>query len=100
MNKDELLNRTLEELGKRYPQGLYEFLFKHRLDLYRQLTELEDRIDQTYLNPNASIDQLKGALSEYWKLHMKAIREFKQVEQLDLNLIQARQEMSEERIRA
>ena len=98
MNKDELLNRTLEELGKRYPQGLYEFLFKHRPDLYRQLVGLEDKIDQTYLN--ASIDQLKAVLREYWVFHMRAIREFRQVGQLGLNLPQAREEMTEERIRA
>jgi len=101
MNKDELLNRTLEELGKRYPQGLYEFLFKHRPDLYRQLVGLEDKIDQTYLNANASIYQFKAVLREYWTFHMIAIKEFKQVGQLEMNvLINARQEMEEERIRA
>jgi hypothetical protein len=100
MNKDELLNRTLEELGKRYPQGLYEYLYKHRPDLYRQLVDLEDKIDQAYLNPNASIDQLKAVLREYWAFHMTTIREFKQKGQLGLNLPQARKEMIDERIRA
>jgi len=100
MTKEELLNRALEDLGKRYPQGLYEYLYKYRPGLYKQLIDLEGRIDQTYLNPNASIDQLKAVLREYWKFHMTAIREFKQRGQLDLNLLKAREEMVEERIRA
>ncbi len=59
MTKDEILTRLMDDLNKRYPVGLYEYLFKHCPDLYKQLLDLEDRIDQTYLDPNASIDQLK-----------------------------------------
>src|SRR3990172_569063 len=101
MTKEEMLSRTLEDLNKRYPIGLYEYLYKHRPDLYKRLLDLEDRIDQTYLNPNASIDQLKAVLREYWKFHMTGIKEFKQVGQLEMNvLIKARKEMLDERIRA
>ena len=92
---------TLGLLGEKYPVGLYEFLYKHKPDLYWQLVDLEDRIDQAYLNPSASTDQLKAVLREYWTFHMTAIREFKQAEQLDLNLlIKAREEMAEKRIKA
>ena len=100
MTKEELINRTQEDLDKRYPIGLYEYLFKYRPDLDRQLIELWDRIDQAYLNPNVSIDQFKVVLREYWTFHMAAIKEFKQVWKLDLNLSQIREEMTEERIRA
>ena len=99
MTKEEILPRLLKDLGKRYPIGLYEFLFKQRPDLYKQLIELENRIDLTYLDPSASIDQLKAVLREYWTFHMMAIREFKQIERLDLNLSGAREEMTEERER-
>ncbi|MGE5445493.1 MAG: hypothetical protein ACM3SR_12980 [Ignavibacteriales bacterium] len=100
MTKEELLKRALEDLGKRYPTGLYEYLYRHCPDLYKQLLDLEDKIGQTCLNPNASIDQLKAVLREYWTFHMTAIREFKQTGQLGLNLFQVRREMTEERIRA
>jgi hypothetical protein len=100
MTKEELLNRALGDLGKRYPIGLYEYLYKHRPDLYRSLIELENSIDQIYPDSNASIDQLKAVLRDYWTFHMTAIREFKQLGQLDLDLSQVRQEMADERIRA
>jgi len=99
-DKEYILQETLRLLGEKYPIGLYEYLYKYRPDLYIQLVNLENGIDQTYLNPNASIDQLKAVLREYWTFHMRAIKEFKQRGQLGLNLPQARQEMIEERIRA
>jgi hypothetical protein len=66
------------------------------------LTKLEDKIDHTYINPNASIDQLKVFLRDYWTFHMEDKREFKQAEQLnlDLHLAETRKAMTEERIRA
>lgn len=98
--KERIIKEVLRLLGEKYPSGLYEYLFKHCPDLYKQLLDLEDRIDQTYLNPNASIDLLKMVLREYWTLHMAVIREFKQTGQSGLDLSQAKQEMTEERIRA
>jgi hypothetical protein len=99
--KEHILNEVLRLLSEKYPIGLYEYLYKYRPDLYRQLVDLEDRIDQAYLNPNASIDQLKAVLREYWAFHMTGIKEFKQVGQLEMNvLIKARKEMLDERIRA
>lgn len=99
MTKEQLLTRTLEDLRKQYQVGLYEYLFKCRSDLYHQLIALENRIDRICLDPNADIEQLKAVLRDYWKLRMTAIKEFKNVEQLALNLPSARQEMQEERIR-
>ena len=99
-DKEHILNEVLRLLSEKYPVGLYEFLYKHKPDLYWQLVDLEDRIDQAYLNPSASTDQLKAVLREYWTFHMTAIKEFKQIGELSLNLSQARQEMVEERIRA
>lgn len=98
--KERIIKEVLRLLREKYPIGLYEYLYKHRPDLYRQLISLEDRIDKAYLDPNASIDQLKAVLRDYWTLHMTAIREFRQIGQLGLNLSRAREEMSEERIRA
>jgi hypothetical protein len=100
MTKEALLNRTLEDLGKQYPVGLYEYIFKCRCDLYGQLVDLENRVDRIYLDPNADIDQLKAVLRDYWKLHITAIKEFTNIGQLAFNLSVARQEMQEERIRA
>ena len=95
-----ILKEVLRLLGEKYPTGLYEYLYKLRPDLYRQLIDLEDRIDKAYLDPNASIDQLKAVLRNYWKFHMTAIREFRQAPKLGMNLTEAREEMSEQRVRA
>lgn len=96
--KEELVKKTLEDLGKIYPQGLYEHLYKQRRETYEELLRLEERIDKSFLS--GSIEDLKAALRDYWKLHVEAIKEFKNVAQLDFNLSMARKEMNEERIKA
>jgi hypothetical protein len=96
--KEELLKRTLEDLAKIYPQGLYEYLYKQRRELYGELLDLEERIDRCVLSE--SIEDLKAALRDYWKLHTTAIREFKNIDQLSFDLPKAREEMTEERIKA
>jgi len=98
--KDRIQQEVLRLLKEKYPQGLYEFLYKHRLDLFRQLIDLENRIDQTFLSDKTRIEEFKAVLREYWKLHMTAIKAFKSIDRLALNLSMVRQEMSEERIRA
>ena len=97
-DKELILKEVLRLLNEKYPIGLYEYLFKHRSSLYMQLIDLEERIDQAFLYE--TVDDLKAVLREYWTFHMRAIKEFKQKGQLDLNLLQAKQEMAEERIRA
>ena len=96
--KKHILNEVLRLLSEKYPIGLYEYLFKHRSSLYMQLIDLEERIDQAFLYE--TVGDLKAVLREYWTFHMTAIKEFKQIGELSLNLSQARQEMVEERIRA
>ena len=96
--KDRILKEVLRLLNEKYPIGLYEYLFKYRPDLYKQLLDLEDRIDQAYINPNASIDQLKAVLREYWTFHIKAIQLFNTDNSFENNLVEARKEMLEERV--
>lgn len=97
--KERIIKEVLRLLGEKYPDGLYEYLYKHCPDLYGQLIELEDRIDQTYLDPHISVEQLKTVLRDYWMFHVTVMKEFKQVKQVDLNLSQVRGEMFEERSR-
>jgi hypothetical protein len=98
MNKDELLRKTLEDLGRYYPTGLYEFLFKHKYDLYERLQEVECQIDQAYLT--GTVDDLKLALREYWNLHRIAIKEFNNTTALNIDIEEIRKEISENRIYA
>ena len=97
-DKELILKEVLRLLNEKYPIGLYEYLFKHRSSLYMQLIDLEERIDQAFLYE--TVDDLKAVLREYWTFHMTAIKEFKQIGQLGLNLQKAKQEMAEEKIRA
>lgn len=96
--REELLKRTLEDLGKIYPPGLYEYLYKQRREAYEELLHLEERIDGSFLS--GSIEVLKAALRDYWQFHTTAIKEFKNIDQLSFDLPKARQEMIEERIKA
>lgn len=98
MDKEALIKRTLEDLGKHYPIGLYEYLFKHRHEVYSKLTRLEKAIDQAFLT--GMVEDLKAILRDYWRLHMEAIKQFKAGGQLTLNIRETREEMEEERVRA
>lgn len=98
MNKDELLRKTIEDLGKCYPKGLYEYLFKFRSDSFRELQQIEDAIDKAYLY--GSVKNCKAALREYWVFHVKTIQIYKNRSNVDSNLTKARKEMLQERMRA
>jgi hypothetical protein len=97
-DKAFILRETLSVLSRKYPIGLYEYLFKHKEKLYRQLLDLEEEIDSVFLS--GTIHELKSVLREYWIFHINVIKEFQKVEQLDLNLAEVRKKMAEERIRA
>jgi len=97
-DKELILKEVLRLLNEKYSIGLYEYLFKHRSSLYMQLIDLEERIEQAFLYE--TIGDLKAVLREYWTFHITAIKEFKQIGELSLNLSQTRQEMVEERVRA
>jgi len=87
---------TLYELGKRYPSGLYEFLFKYRSDFYQQLLGIEGKIDKAILS--GTVDELKLVLREYWTLHMRAIHIFKNNEIKDFNREEVRREILDGRV--
>lgn len=98
MDKEELLKRTLEDLGKIYIDGLYEYLYECHREVYNEIIRLEEEIDQAFLS--RTVGELKAVLRAYWKLHIQAIKEFKSSDQLDFNPLKARKEIAEERIRA
>jgi hypothetical protein len=68
MTREELLKRTLEELGKRYPPGMYAYLHHHHPEAYQELLNLESTISQTYLT--GTIGKLKEVLRLYWRFHI------------------------------
>lgn len=96
--KEEALKEILRLLSDRYPMGLYEYLFRHRGELYKQLLKLEERLDKALLS--GTVEETKAALRDYWVLHMKAIKEFKQATKSELDLSQAREQMKQERLKA
>lgn len=97
MTKDELLQKTLEDLNTQYPIGLYEFLFKNRTELYKQLQSTENNIDTAYLT--GTVSELKSSLRTYWAIHMKAIEIFKNSGQSGIDFTKVREEIEEERSR-
>jgi len=74
-SKDQLTSEILELLDERYPAGLYEFMYKQRPKLYKELLMAEEQIDQVFIN-DESIESLKYALKQYWIIHIKGIDEF------------------------
>lgn len=80
--KDKLLNLTLDGLDEKYPSGLYDWLYKNKVEVYRQIFELEDRINDNF-NTNGTVKELKAILRDYWIEHMKAISYFKECGQTD-----------------
>jgi hypothetical protein len=94
--KESILKEVLRLLGEKYPIGLYEYLFKNQREGYKELLRLEDRIDMAYLI--GTVEELKAVLREYWRFHIKVIKEFEKADKF--NLSAARVEMTEERIRA
>ncbi len=94
--KERILREVLRLLGEKYPNGLYEYLYKHRRELYNQLIHLEGSIDMAFLT--GTIGELKAVLRDYWRLHIQMIKEYDKVDQRDLPM--ARQKMAEERIKA
>ncbi|SRR5579884_214987 len=98
MEKENLLKRTLEDLARIYPIGLYEYLFKYNVDTYNHLLYMESRIDRAFLS--GTIAELKVILREYWKIHILAMKEFEKIDQSRLDIPKVRKEMDEERTRA
>src|ERR1700757_2478813 len=97
MEKENLLKRTLEDLARIYPTGLYEYLFKYNMDTYSQLLYIESRIDQAFLSGTTA--ELKAILREYWKIHILAIKEFEKIDHSSLDIPKVRKDMEDERIR-
>jgi len=96
-NKKEKENRidgTLKLLAERYPIGLYEYLFKYQPDLYRRIRDLEDEVDNAFLY--RTTEDLKQILREYWVLHMEAIGEFENQDDLDLKINEVKEQIQQE----
>ena len=63
-------------------------------DMYKKLRELEDEISNDYLSK--STEDLKEFLREYWTLHVEAIEEFENQDDLDLKVNEVKEQIREE----
>jgi len=77
LTKEKLLQRALEEIDKIYVSGLYEYFLSSREDLYKQLMDLEDQVDKTYLDSTVTVEELRATLREYWTFYKEAVRTYK-----------------------
>jgi len=93
-DKEAILEEILNLLAKRYPTGLYEFMYEYHPDMYRRMRELEDEVDNAFLD--GTTEELKKVLREYWTLHMEAIRKFKNLDELDFSVNEVKQQIQEE----
>ncbi len=73
--KEKLLSIAFELLGEKYPQGLYEWLYKYRPEIQRAISGLEDKMNDNFMT-GGSVKDLKALLRAYWVVHMKAIKDF------------------------
>jgi len=93
-NKDELFDKIFADLRKIYKAGLYEFMHEYEPKMYRKLRELEDEISRGY--SDKTIGDLKEVLREYWVLHMQAIKEFENQDDLDLRVNEVKEQIQQE----
>ncbi len=93
-DKDIILEELLNLLAERYPIGLYEYLYKYHPEMYRKMRDLEDDVGNAFLFKTT--EDLKKVLREYWTLHMEAIKEFENQDNLDLEVSEVKQQIQEE----
>jgi len=74
-SKEFIAKEILRLLNEKYPIGLYEFLYEHHGNLFKELQGIESEIDHAFLY--GTIEELKKALRYYWVFHMRAIQIFK-----------------------
>lgn len=89
--KENILNEVLDSLEKRYPSGLYDWLYLHDRALYDQINVLEGQLNRGFAD-GYQVDNFKATLREYWKAHMKGIRLFNKSGQSTVNLSSSRAE--------
>ncbi len=78
LDKETLLNKTLEELDKHLIRSgisdFYSWLFSYKRGLFSQIRTVESKI--IYFQ-SGDIEAYKELLREYWKLHMEGIKAYK-----------------------
>lgn len=77
IEKERLLNITLDGLEKAYPRGLYDWLHTHDRDLYARINEIENALNKSFAEGD-TLDEFKATLRQYWDAHMQAIRLFRE----------------------
>jgi len=92
--KENIIDGTLKLLAERYPIGLYEFMYEYHPNMYRRMRELEDEVDNAFLYK--TVEDLKEDLKEYWHLHVEAIEEFENQDDLDLRVSEVKQQIQED----
>ncbi len=95
-SKEFIVKEILRLLNEKYPIGLYGFLYSYHSDLSKQLQEIEEEIDNAYLN--GTVEGLKQALREYWVFHMRAMRIFKAAGKEGIPDSEVRQQMLQVRL--
>lgn len=96
MTKQEMIERTLEQLNHYYPHGLYEWMFKENKSDYKQLIDIENGIDELILRDGSDIE-LKNLLITFWYIHKKNIEKFNNCKGGDFNYIEVRKQRLEQR---
>lgn len=95
-SKEFIVKEILRLLDEKYPIGLYGFLYSYHSDLSKQLQEIEEEIDNAYLN--GTTEKLKQVLREYWVFYMRAIQTFKAAGKGSISDSEVRKEMLQGRL--
>lgn len=77
IEKEKLLNITLDGLEKAYPRGLYDWLHTHDRDVYARIDEIENALNKSFAE-GGTLGEFKATLRQYWDCHMQAIRLFRE----------------------
>ncbi|GIW60654.1 MAG: hypothetical protein KatS3mg087_1720 [Patescibacteria group bacterium] len=75
--KNIILKEVIRLLSEKYINGLYDFLYNSRFNVYRELLEIEEKINRSFVSDTVSLKEFKSLLRDYWVVHIKAIKELK-----------------------
>ena len=72
----EAFEKTVDEINKRYIEGTDDCIRKFHPDLYQQIDDAENRLNEVWkagLEGKAEIEEFRDVLKQWFRLHLRSI---------------------------